>query len=125
MPEDQPAADERIVQPAADERVVRAPRLGTKISWLLGAVAMIGSAYFALVPLEVSVNGDSRWRCGTALRGPADAFGLGLCGTLNDVYLFRAGAWALLALVLIVGGTYLFGMDAKVVRTIPNAAEEI
>lgn len=107
-----------------EERLVRTPRLGTKVTWLVGGLLLIAAIYFAFVPLTVIVQDGSRWGCGNAVSGPPDAFGAGLCGAVNKVHMWRAGALALAAALLAGGGTYLFGMDEKVIRRTARPAED-
>lgn len=108
-----------------EERAVRVPLLGTKVTWLVGGLFLVAALYFALVPLTTSVKGGGSWGCGSAPSGPSDSFGAGLCGSINTVFIWRAGALALAGVLVAGGGTALFGMGEKVVQRAKRPVEEV
>ncbi len=107
-----------------DERVVRIPRLGTKICMMAGALLLVVALYFALVPLRVEVSTGGTWDCGNSFSQPSKENGGGFCGKTNDIYLLRAGAFAVGALIVGIGGFLTFGADTRVEKRVRRLADD-
>ena len=97
------------------ERVVRVPSQATKVCFIIAGVFVVLAAYLAFEPLRAIVQNGTSWGCGTAFSAPSDAFGSGLCGSINQVQAYRSIA-ALCAALVVAGGGYLLLSTTKTVK---------
>lgn len=89
---------------------------GARVAVLVAALLLIAAVYAFWVPLTVPNPAGAPFRCSTAAQPPTDAFAKAFCGTINTQYRYRALALLASALVVGVGGFFLFGERRTVTR---------
>lgn len=97
-----------------ETRTVMTPRTGTKICILIGLAFIVAAVYFYFVPVTtVRTSTGSVFGCGTAANPSNSTFAKGTCARVTDVEKYRAFASLAIALLTIVLGAVMFGVDRR------------
>lgn len=97
-----------------ETRTVMTPRTGTKICILIGLAFIVAAVYFYFVPVTtVRTTTGSVFGCGTAANPANSTFAHGTCSRVTDVEKYRAIASAAIAVLTIVLGAVMFGVDRR------------
>ncbi|MCL3837383.1 hypothetical protein [Aeromicrobium duanguangcaii] len=106
----------------SDVRSRPLPNLGTKVAILAAIPFLAYGIYLLLTPItDIQTSSGAIFECGSALQPPADDFQEGVCGPINQQYLYRSIA-AIVAAVGIAGvGAMLFGFSHHVERAVSRS----
>ena len=97
-----------------ETRTVLTPRTGTKICILIGLALIIAAVYFYFVPVtSVRTTSGSVFGCGSAAHPASSTFAHNTCWRATDVEKYRAFAAGALAIVTIIIGAVMFGVDRR------------
>jgi hypothetical protein len=89
---------------------------GAKGCAVAALLLLVLSVFLLLVPIEKSTSTGAQFNCGTALNPQTGQFPEAVCGKMPRRYRLEAAALAVGALVLAVGGIWVFGVDRRVQR---------
>lgn len=104
----------RLMPEDLETRTVMTPRTGTKICILIGLAFIVAAVYFYFVPVTtVRTTTGSVFGCGTAANPANSTFAHGTCSRVTDVEKYRAIASAAIAVLTIVLGAVMFGVDRR------------
>jgi len=97
-----------------ETRTVLTLRTGTKICVLEGLAFIVLAIYFFVVPItSVRTTTGAVFGCGTAMSPSHGSFADGVCWRIADANRYRAFAALAIALVTILAGGALFGVDRR------------
>ena len=80
---------------------------------LAALIALLSAAYLYWSPVLAPKSDGFPVDCGTAAAPPADELGQALCGQIVEQRAWQAAAAAALAIILVGGGIYVFGVSRK------------
>lgn len=103
---------------AVESRTVVQFSVGTRITTLIAALFLVAAGYMYLVPLNVPSTTGGPFGCQSAKNPPKDGFPKSICGNINKVYLYRAEALLVAALLVGGGGLLLFGVRRTETRPV-------
>jgi hypothetical protein len=97
-----------------ETRTVMTPRTGTKICILIGLALIVAAVYFYFVPVtSVRTTTGSVFGCGSAAHPASSTFAKNTCWRSSDVQKYRAFAAAAIAIVTIIIGAVMFGVERR------------
>lgn len=94
-------------------RVVRTLTTGSKVCLLVAIPFLVGAAYFYFAPTTVQVD-TGPLACQSTFDPPTDAFVLGRCAGVNDLYGLRSGTSLAIGLLVATAGLGFFGFESRV-----------
>lgn len=104
-------------------RVVRTLTTGSKVCILVAIPFLIGAAYYYFVPTMVQTpNGPLA--CQSTFNPPTDAFVLGQCADINNLFSARSGACLAIGLLVAALGIGFFGFSTRVDELLGDPSTE-
>jgi hypothetical protein len=99
--------------PEVETRVVTTLSRAARTSVVGALLLVVAAVYLLLVPIEESTPTGAPFRCGTAAAPAAGAFAASICSGLVRRHQLQAGALAVSALIVIVGGIWAGGTTRR------------
>lgn len=109
---------------APETRTVIHLRTGSKICVLVAIALVALAVYFYLVPVSVRTDSGAVFECGSALHPASSHFQQNICGNITDVSLYRAVLSAAVGVLIVVVGTWFFGVDRTLEERLPRFDDE-
>jgi hypothetical protein len=89
---------------------------GARVCFLLAVLLLLLAGYLLLAPIDVPVQGQPMFRCGSAAQPPGGDLSKSVCGRINQDRQLRVGFVTGAALVTAVGGLLVFGGSRRPVE---------
>ena len=102
-------------------RVVRTLTIGSKVCLLVAVPFIVSAAYFYYAPTMVQTAAGPL-SCQSTFDPPTDAFVLGQCAGINELFGARSGACLAIGLLLAAIGIGLFGFRTRVDERVDNSS---
>jgi hypothetical protein len=108
-------------EPGLVTRTVYVLHRGARVCFLLAVLLLLLAGYWLFAPIDVPVQGQPMFRCGSAIQPPSGDLAKSVCGRIYQDRQLRAGLVAGAALVTAVGGLFAFGGTRRTVEVVQRA----
>jgi hypothetical protein len=94
---------------------------GARLCFLLAVLLLLLAGYWLFAPIDVPIQGQPMFKCGSAIQPPGQDLAKSVCGRINQDRQLRAGLVAGAALVTAVGGLFVFGGTRQTYEVVQRA----